>query len=167
MDFEFVTPVYEEQHSSYDVPSEVVKLHAMGKALSIALNHPNSVVVGGDVIVSFEGTILGKPKSKLDAKRMLTMLSDKWHEVITGIAVINTENERKFVEATVSKVKIKKLGEGEINKYIETGEPLDKAGSYDVGGIHGRFLIEKYDGDIEGIRGFPTKRVGEIIKMLM
>lgn len=164
MELECVNPNYEEFHSSYEKPEEIVKLHSMGKAMSVALNHPQSVVIGGDLLVVFEGTVLGKPKGKNDAKRMIKMLSGKWHEVIAGIAVINTVNERKMVDAVVSKVKIRDLKDGEIGEYVETGEPLDKAGAYDIAGTYGRFLVDKFEGEIEAVRGLPLTRLREMIK---
>jgi septum formation protein len=166
MEYECVTPKYDEEHSSYDDPVEIVKLHSMGKAMSVALDHPHSIVVGGDLLVVFEGTILGKPKGKNDAKRMLKLLSGRWHQVISGIAVINTENEKKAVDAVISKVKLKNLRDAEIDEYIATGEPLDKAGAYDIAGNYGRFLIDKYEGEIEAIRGLPFQRVKELINVV-
>jgi septum formation protein len=162
MEYECVNPRYEEFHSSYDKPEEIVKTHAMGKALSVSLDH-KGLIIGGDLLVVFEGTVIGKPKGKNDAKRILRMLSGKWHEVITGIAVINTENEKKIVDAVVSRIKLKNLKDGQIDEYVNTGEPLDKAGAYDVGGTFGRFIVEKVEGDVDAIRGLPFKKLKEMI----
>ena len=120
-------------------------------------------MIGADTIVVKDGEILTKPKDKDDAIRMLTLLSGKSHEVITGVTVIDTKTAKSesFYEST--KVYFKKLTEDEILAYTETNEPYDKAGSYAIQG-KGALLIEKIEGDYFNVVGLPVCRLSCVLK---
>lgn len=134
------------------VPEHLAKL----KAEHIYSLYHDSLVIGCDTVVVAKGKILGKPKDKMDAYDMLSMLSGITHEVITGVCVINSGVEKCFAEKSF--VTFKKLSENQINDYIKTGEPMDKAGAYGIQ-TKGSELVEKYDGDYYNIVGLPIERI--------
>ena len=125
------------------------------------------VVVGSDTMVVLKNRIYGKPKDEKDAFEMLKSLSGKTHIVVTGLCVIKEQKgtKQKVCTNVVSKVKFKKLTDDEINEYIKSGEPMDKAGSY---GIQGRFkkYIQNLDGDYFAVMGLPVNKTYEICKQL-
>ena len=126
------------------------------KAVAVAENHKDSIVIGADTIVVAGGKILGKPADKSDACRMLSMLSGVEHNVVTGVCLVCGDKKSTF--AQVSKVKFYELTEAEIEAYVETGEPMDKAGAYGIQG-KGCVLVEKIEGDYFNIVGLPVARV--------
>jgi septum formation protein len=113
----------------------------------------------------FNGTIFEKPKDMEDAVRMITMLSGQWHEVVTGVAVIDTETEEKVVDSVISKVKFRELTKEEIQSYVNTGEPLIKAGAYNANG-GAKDFIEEIQGSKTSVYGLPMERVSEILKSM-
>lgn len=120
-------------------------------------------VVGADTIVVYNGQILGKPLDEADAFWMLSSLSGKVHTVYTGVTVIDTKTGkgRTFFEKT--EVKFIDADEDEIRAYIETGDPMDKAGSYGVQGL-GAFLVERINGDYFTVVGLPLSRLLRVLK---
>lgn len=122
------------------------------KAYCIFKDNRDAVVIGADTIVVYNNEILGKPKDEQDAYRMLKILSNNVHEVITATTIIDNKNIYKDI--SVSKVYFKKLDDKEIFKYIETKEPMDKAGAYGIQGYAGCF-INKIEGDFYSIMGMP------------
>lgn len=119
------------------------------KAEAIAKRFPNAVVIGCDTVVIIDGVLLGKPKDKDDAARMLRMLLGRTHTVITGVSIISDGVKNSFSESTV--VEFRRLSEGEIADYVESGDPMDKAGAYrDTGRgrsarqAHKRGLLQRY-----------------------
>lgn len=166
-EFEVINPKYEEEEidlSSSSSPEEFAKYQAVSKAMIVSFEK-QGIIVGCDTIVVFEGTVLGKPEDLDDARRILTMLSGNWHDVITGIAMINTETEEKIIDAVKTRVKFKKLSDSEINEYVNTGEPMDKAGSYGIQGEAKKF-VEKYEGSYSNVVGLPMEKFEEMLKTL-
>ena len=142
-------------------PSELVLHLAKMKALQVALKYPNDIVIGADTIVVFEEEILGKPKDEEDAYRMLKKLSGERHVVYTGVVLTRGEQLVSFVsEAEVS---MKELSDLEIKNYIQTNEPMDKAGAYAIQGEGGN-LVDHYKGDFFTIVGLPLKELMENLK---
>ena len=141
-----------------------VKNVSLKKALKVFNNHPSDVVLACDTIVVLHDKIYGKPHDKEDAKRILKELSGLTHEVISGVAILSGENRYVFCET--SYVTFKELTDKEIDEYISTGEPMDKAGAYAIQGI-GRKLIERFSGNLENIIGLPIDRVDEILGKLL
>ena len=137
---------------------------ALEKALDVYKNHENKIVVAADTIVVLEDEILGKPVDELDAFNMLEKLSNKTHQVITAVAIINKGEEITFYD--VSFVTFKKLTKEQISEYIETKEPMDKAGSYGIQGF-GINLIESYKGDYYNIMGLPINVFNSKIKEIL
>lgn len=153
-----VEPSNIDECINIDNPYEFVKELAYNKAKSISDNRPGSLVIGADTIVYINGEILGKPKSKDDAYKMLKSLSGKSHEVITGISVLCKNRNISLKEYEVTKVIFKDLSDKEILEYIDTGEPLDKAGSYGIQGIASVF-IERIEGCYFNVVGLPTNKL--------
>ena len=130
------------------------------KCLDVYQKNTGRTVLAADTIVVFNNEILGKPKDEKDAFRMLSLLSGQTHEVITGVAVAKDNGVEVSYE--VSKVVFKNLTEEEIFEYISTKEPMDKAGSYAIQGIGGKF-IEKFEGDFNNIVGLPVELVKKML----
>ncbi len=126
------------------------------KALDIAKQFPNDTVIGADTSVILGNEILGKPKDRADAKKMLFKLSGKVHKVITGCTVVKNGVVTSF--SVVSKVKFQRLSKAEIEAYLDSDEPYDKAGSYAVQGRAGAF-IEWIKGDYFNIVGLPISKL--------
>ncbi len=124
-------------------------------------------VIGGDTIVYFDNKILGKPKDKEDAFTTLKMLQGATHYVYSGLAVISNKNGKiiEHVDFTKTAVYMKKMTDEEIEKYIETGEPMDKAGSYAIQGIGSKF-IEKTEGSYSSVVGLDIEKLKEILNKL-
>lgn len=151
-----VMPSNAEEITTKTAPHEVVMELALIKAKDIyEKTDKQSMVVGADTVVAYQGQILGKPADKEDAKRMLFMLSGQTHEVYTGVCVIEDGEAKTFYEET--KVTFYEISEDEIDHYIETGEPMDKAGSYGIQGKAAVF-IKGIEGDYYNVVGFPIAR---------
>lgn len=144
-------------------PYEVVKELAFRKATAVAKNHQDSWVIGSDTIVVLEDEILGKPSDRVDAKETLTKLSGQTHEVYTGVSIIYGNNHSVFVEKT--KVTFWELSETEIERYLDTGEPFDKAGSYGIQGS-GALFVKQIEGDYYSVVGLPVSRLAQELKTL-
>ena len=163
--FDVKTADFDESQVSLEKPSEGVQALALGKATAAAeatsVDAP-TVFLGSDTVVALNDAVMGKPTDEEDAKAMLRSLSGKTHVVYTGVALVE-KNERgeivsneTFVEAT--EVTFFELSEEEIDWYVGTGEPMDKAGAYGIQGL-GRVLVEGIRGDYETVVGLPAARV--------
>lgn len=158
--FEIKTGDFDESTVALDDPKEGVQKLALGKALA-AVQQPG-LYLGSDTVVVLDGVVMGKPSDEQDAFRMLRSLSGRTHEVCTGVALVTVgedgtvEHTETFVEAT--EVTFFELTDEEIDRYIRTGEPMDKAGAYGIQGL-GRVLVEGIRGDYETVVGLPAARV--------
>jgi len=166
IDFEVVVPenINEAQISENPV-SHVLEL-SRKKAESVAKKVDDGVILGADTIVVLNATILGKPKDKEDAFRMLKKLSGKEHEVYTGISLVDKNRGKVLSGFQLTKVKFNRLKDKEIKDYIDTGEPLDKAGAYGIQGM-GNFLVEKTEGDLDNVIGLPLRKLAELLKKII
>ena len=166
--FEVITSDCDENITG-PAPRDLVRELALRKAEAVyeRLNDPDAVVIGSDTIVTPDGVkALGKPRDRGDAVRTLTELSGKWHSVCTGIAVIGRaadNTSKKIAETVETKVKFLDLTKEECGRYADTGEPLDKAGSYGIQG-RGGALVEKIDGDYYSVVGLPVSRLRVILR---
>lgn len=156
-DLEFdVMPSDAQEITTKTAPNEVVMELASLKAKDIyKKSEKQSMIVGADTVVAYQGQILGKPTDEADAKRMLTMLSGQTHEVYTGVCVIEDGKTKTFYEET--KVTFYEISDEQIDYYIKTGEPMDKAGSYGIQGKAAVF-IKGIEGDYYNVVGFPIAR---------
>ena len=159
--FEVVPSSVEEKFDYGLRPEENVRLLARAKAEDIAKNYPECWVVGADTLVTLHQEILGKPVDAADAQRMLRRLSGKEHRVATGICVVSPK--KTLDKAITSKVRFKSLTDEEIINYIETGEPMDKAGSYAIQGM-GSFMIREFSGSKTNIIGLPIDELKVLLE---
>jgi septum formation protein len=143
-------------------PRECAERLAREKARVVAQQRPGDFILGADTIVVVDGEILGKPRDTEDAARMLRLLSGRAHEVITGVCLIgpggveNVQSERTLVAMS-------EIGAKEIQAYIETGEPMDKAGAYAIQGIASRW-IPRIEGDYFNVVGLPMALVWRMLR---
>ena len=151
-----VMPSDVQEITTKTAPNEVVMELASIKAKDIyKKSEKQSMIVGADTVVAYQGQILGKPTDEADAKRMLTMLSGQTHEVYTGVCIIEDGKTKTFYEET--KVTFYEISDEQIDHYIKTGEPMDKAGSYGIQGKAAVF-IKGIEGDYYNVVGFPIAR---------
>ena len=147
-----------EEVITSSVPTEAVKELSLQKAQEVAAKYEGDVVIGADTVVAAGGQILGKPKDKEDAMRMLRMLQGKDHEVITGVAVLLKDQQKVINFAEITKVHVFPMTEAQMEAYVESGEPMDKAGAY---GIQGKFAayVSGIEGDYNNVVGLPIGRL--------
>jgi len=155
---------FEESGGTARHADEIVLHNALGKCKAVAeLQGEELPVIGADTVVVIDDVILGKPANAQEAVLMLQKLSGRAHEVLTGIAIKYKQQE--LAEVVHTKVHFRKLTLAEIEGYVATGEPLDKAGAYGIQG-KGAVLVEKIDGCYNNVVGLPLTRVYEILANL-
>ena len=145
------TPDVDENFSGR--PSETVMEISRRKAAAVAARHSDSIIIAADTLVFADGA-LGKPHTPERAKEMLRSLAGNWHHVYTGITVINTRSGRIFRNVDKTRVHLVPMTEQEIDAYVATGEPLDKAGAYGIQGMGGMF-VDRIDGSYSNVVGLP------------
>ena len=153
-----------EVNPGHLTPGETVLLHAKRKADAVAIRHPRSPIVAADTLVAFEGKLLGKPRNQAEARRMLSMLSGKEHEVVTGVWIRPASGApRGFIER--SRVTFRSLTQREIARYLLTVETLDKAGSY-AAQDDPMQIIARIEGSRSNVIGLPMERLREALRAL-
>ena len=162
--FEAVAANIDETRMESEDAVSYVKRLAQTKAETVAERISNrGLVLGADTVVVIEGEILGQPCDDDDARRMLKLLSDKWHEVVTGVALIKGGNPPEVVaDHETTGVRFCELSRDEIDWYVSTGEPRDKAGAYAIQG-RGALFIEQIQGDYFNIVGLPMRLLYELM----
>lgn len=157
-----VQPAEVEETIPPDVlPEDVAVYLSHIKADAVSKNNPNAIVIGCDTIVLLEEQVLGKPHSPEEAKAMLQTLSGKTHQVITGTTV--TDGSRTVTFSSETAVTFYPLSEAEIDAYLATGEPFDKAGAYGIQG-KGSLLIHSIQGDYFTVMGLPVARLSRVLR---
>ncbi len=144
-------------------PHELARVLSRNKALAVASNHKNAIIIAADTFIVFQGSIMGKPSTETEAREMLTRLSGRSHAVITGFTILDTDDNKTVSKSVETKVHMKKLSSKEIDDYINSKEPLDKAGGYAIQGL-GAILIEKIEGDYFNVIGLPLCSLTESLK---
>ena len=165
--FETIPSSFDESSIKPTTKEEYVMTLAYHKAKEVFMQHQDAIVIGADTIVYIKhrnkASYLGKPRDSHHAKEMLELLSGRTHQVLTGVTIISKNTEETFY--TVSNVTFKNLTDRDIEDYIQTKEPFNKAGSYAIQG-EGYKLIERYDGDFFTIMGLPIKEVQQALKKI-
>jgi septum formation protein len=162
--FECISSPYEEKErdaeglSAEDFASRLACL----KALAAAKNYNSGLIVGADTIVVQDGEILGKPKDRADAKQILQNLSGRRHKVITGLAIVNAATQKSLSHNEITNVYFKKLSDLDIEVYLNTEEPYDKAGAYGIQG-HAGLFVEKVEGCYFNVVGFPVAAFSKML----
>lgn len=163
LDFDVVPSDFEEDMSLKLSDAELAKTLALGKARGVAKKFKKGVIIGADTFVAYDGKRIGKPKDKNDARKMLRLLSGKTMKIYSGLAVIDAGSKKELLDCEVALVKMSKLSNREIDDYIKTGEPLDKAGAFAVQGI-GDVFIEKISGCYSSVIGLPLRSLYKNLK---
>ena len=162
LSFSIIPSNLNEKSLPMSSPETYVRELAEAKARDIAEKHPESWVIGADTIVLIDGTILGKPRSREEARKMLEQLSGNTHQVLTGYAICCYEKDRYFSDTVKTDVRFKHLTNDEIQWYIHTKEPFDKAGAYAIQGL-GTFLVRSINGSYSNVVGLPVCEVVEFL----
>lgn len=140
-------------------PESFVRVLSRKKAVEVASRiNTESLVIGADTIVVKKNRILGKPQNRQEAYKMLKMLQGSWHEVITGLTLIDPADYKSITDCEKTNVRLRQMDDDFINAYIDTGESMDKAGSYGVQGI-GALLVERIEGCYYNVVGLPLARL--------
>ncbi len=158
-----VIPSYVEE-PQYGKPVLTARRLAFKKAFTVWKDYKFATVLGADTLVVLGNRIMGKPKDKEEARQMLKSLSGRWHRVITGVCVISPEKRLSFHDTAW--VKFRPIGEEEIEEYVSTDEPMDKAGAYAVQGMGARF-VERIRGDFYTVMGLPASKTYRVLKNVL
>jgi len=160
--FEVVPSGIDEAGFAMTSPDRYVRRLAEAKALDVAAAHPDAWVIGADTIVLIDGTVLGKPDGRENARAMLQRLSGRTHQVYTGYSICCRRRKWTFTDIAVTDVTFKTLFDDEIEWYIHTSEPFDKAGAYAIQGL-GTFLVRRINGSYTNVVGLPVCEVIEVL----
>jgi septum formation protein len=163
-EFKIIPSNYKEDMTLKLTPSELAKTLSHGKASEVA-KRQRGIIIGSDTFISLNNKILGKPHTPEKAKEMLKSLSGKTHEIYTGITIINTETKKEIIDYEITRITFKKLSEEEIEKYIKTKEPLDKAGAYALQGFAKKFII-KIEGSRTSAIGLPLEKLSQMLNKI-
>lgn len=164
--FEIFPVSFDESRRPAELRGDYVRRMALGKARVAADTHPdprNAIFLGADTVVIEGKEILGKPSSEDDAQRILRLLSGTTHEVHTGIALVARPGAKEAVIDEITRVTFAPLSQQDVEDYIRTGEPFDKAGAYGIQGIGGRY-ITRIEGCYFNVMGLPLSRLWELLR---
>ncbi|MBI5418243.1 septum formation inhibitor Maf [Candidatus Poribacteria bacterium] len=161
--FEVYPTTLNETSFTAETPEDTVLKLALEKASQAAEMFPDCIVIGADTIVVYDNHILGKPINSDDAMRMLQLLSGKIHRVLTGIAIIDKSRNIKLNDYEKTFVTMRILQQKEIEDYVSSGEPMDKAGAYAIQGEAKKFII-KIEGCYNNVVGLPLLKLAEMLK---
>ena len=164
--FNIVVSDVDESQLADETPKDYVLRLAQAKALAVAAKaHPENIIIGSDTAVVNGDEILGKPKDEMDAVRMLKQLRGHTHQVFTGVAVYRVDSESMLTELCVTDVPMRNYSDDEIQAYVKTGDPLDKAGAYAI--QHPDFQpVESMSGCYASVMGLPMCHVLRTLKKL-
>jgi septum formation protein len=163
LEFQIVPSDAEEIFDGQLSPLELCQLNAHRKARAVAKKIPDALVLGADTLVFLEGEIMGKPRDRADARRMLARLQGRMHQVVTGVSLIHLRNHRERLFAVSTDVTFRPLTAGQIGDYVAKVNPLDKAGAYAIQ-EHGDMIVSEISGSFSNVVGLPVERVGDELK---
>jgi septum formation protein len=165
--YEIISSNADESVDDKLTPAEIVEVLSLRKAQTVCevirSSDKQGIVIGSDTIVVFEGQILGKPKDGKDSFRMLSALQGNTHQVFSGVACVDSQTGAFQVSHRVTNVTMKSLTDEQIRRYIATGEPQDKAGSYAIQGL-GATIVEGIEGDYFNVVGLPLSLLSDLLK---
>lgn len=162
MGLEYIVDVSDVDETAIGSPKEMVIELSSRKAKAVAMRHPNALILAADTLV-YKEKVLGKPETPELAKCMLKELSGAWHSVYTGLTLIHTATGRIISQAEMTRVHFVELSDYEIDGYVATGEPLDKAGAYGIQGRGGMF-IDRIEGSYSNVVGLPMTTLRKMLK---
>jgi len=163
LDFEIEPSAEDEKLSSGLPPHELARQISLRKAQAVAHKHKSALIIAADTFGVLRGKIIGKPRTAAEAKKILQSLSGKTHSVITGFTILDTETGKTATQSVETKVHFRKLTPAEIDAYIKTGEPQDKAGAYAIQGL-GALIVEWIKGDFYNVIGLPLSALSQALK---
>jgi septum formation protein len=173
IDFEVVAPPEDvdlppgtttQEILSEKEPESLVTARALAKAQAVAARIPEAVVVGADTVVALDGKVFGKPRDSEHASEMLRALSGRTHLVASGVAVVRARPEPLTLSGVATaQVRFRTLSDSEISAYLETGEPLDKAGAYGIQG-RGGILVDRIEGCYFSVVGLPMATLAQLLR---
>lgn len=160
--FQIDASAVDEDLSTFDSPEQRAIDLAIAKARAGQARHPGAVILAADTLIAFHGRLLGKPLDAPDAVAMLRTLRGRWHRVITGVAVINGASGQEFSAAQTTRVLMRHYTDDEIDGYVASGDPMDKAAAYAVqnGAFH---PVERLDTCYTNVMGLPLCTVSELL----
>lgn len=161
--FKIAPSDYPEDCQADVLPESRAKSISISKAAAVTCKYPDAIVIAADTFGILRGKILGKPHTPAEAVKMLQMISGKSHRVITGLTLIDSARHKMVTRVVETRVYIKKLNLREIENYVATGEPLDKAGAYAIQGL-GSVIVEKIIGDYYNVVGLPLNTLTGILR---
>ncbi len=162
MPFDVIPSNIDEPIDALETPIQIVMGLSLEKALDISKSNTDALIIASDTVV-YSDCILGKPRSREEAKAMLKALSGKKHEVFTGIALVHVANNQKIVDFACTEVTFNVLTDAEIDAYLNTGEADDKAGAYGIQGF-GALLVNEIKGDFFNVMGLPLSKLNSMLK---
>ncbi len=160
--FEALPAHIDESRQDGEKADAYVERVARVKAEAVAARSPGSLVLGADTVVVVDDQILGKPRNEADAQRMLRVLNGRWHQVLTGMALVNVADGQSKVSHEVTEVRFAEMSDEEIDWYLATAEPMDKAGAYAIQG-HGALFIKEIRGEYFNVVGLPVRLLYRLI----
>lgn len=152
----------DEEGVDEPTPQRLVQTLAQVKAEAVAKLHPDALVIGADTVVVLDGRVLGKPASAQEARSMLAALSGKRHQVMTGLSLIHRQSGTRRTEYEMTHVTFAPLSPKAIDRYVNTGEPMDKAGAYGIQGL-GATLVQGIEGCYFNVVGLPLYRLARML----
>jgi septum formation protein len=165
LDFETISPEFVEHQHEGEAPADFVTRAARGKVADVARRAGTGIVIGADTVVVIDGRPLGKPADAEEAREMLRSLSGRWHAVMTGLAVIEVTSAREAADHDKTLVRFRDLTDEEIDAYVATEEPLDKAGAYAIQG-RGMLFVEEIAGSYHNVVGLPATLLQRLLKRI-
>ncbi len=154
---------YAEDMRSGLSPGELAGEISLQKARAVAKRHKNTIVIAADTFIVFKSKIMGKPGTEAEARKMLMRLRGKTHSVITGFTILDADSGKVLTESVKTVVHIKNLTSEEVDAYVKSKEPLDKAGAYAIQGL-GSVIVDRIEGDYFNVIGLPLSALAEALK---
>lgn len=158
VDFELAPSQIAELPHPDEAPPDYITRIARAKVIAVACKRDAGLIIGADTVVVLDGRVMGKPENAEEAEQMLRQLSGKWHAVITGVALYDAATRHEVADYEKTLVKFARLSEHEIDWYVSTGEPMDKAGAYGIQGF-GALFVQEIAGNYYNVVGLPIPLV--------
>jgi septum formation protein len=165
--FEVLSVQVDESRNGRETPVMMVRRLAQGKLSAAKTKIRNGIIITADTIVVLDSEVLGKPGIRSEAKKMLGKLSGRTHIVYTGFSIYNSKNKRTITDYEKTLVTFRRLGNKEIDDYVKTGSPMDKAGAYGIQDDFGAVFVKKINGDYYNVVGLPlAKLYSNLLKVI-
>ena len=163
--FELAPSQIEERPHPDEAPADYITRIARAKVIAVARERSAGLIIGADTVVVLDGQLMGKPENETDAQKMLRQLSGNWHAVLTGVALYDVQTRHEVADYEKTLVKFAQMTDAEIEWYVRTGEPMDKAGAYGIQGLGGLF-VDEVAGNYYNVVGLPIPLVYRLARRL-